>query len=249
MPLGVAEVHLVELASEQRGLFPALARADLDDDVLVVERIARDELGPQLLGQAIDLERRGALFLAREVAQVRIVALLQLARIGDAFFTFAQPADRVDDRLELGVLLADRAQAVAVAGDVRVAHRPSELVVPLLDLHESLPQLGRELAHAAASPASASSSDAIATSVIGASGRRVVIAWSSSPGATAARMSGLRSWPAPRRRTSYERLATGITSTRRTTRSTMRLIRGTNAETTIAMTTTNSTKAVPHRAW
>src|SRR5207253_8393851 len=140
MALGIAEVHLVELAREQRGFFPALAGTDLDDDVLVVERIARDELGPQLLGQPIDLERGGALLFAREVAQVGVVAKLQLASVGHALLAIAQSPDRVDDRLELRVLLPDGAQAVAVARHARVAHRLPELVVALLDLHETRPQ-------------------------------------------------------------------------------------------------------------
>src|SRR4029077_12725608 len=144
-------------------------------------------------------------------------------------------------------LLTDGAELVAVPGDARVAHRAPELVVARLDLGQPAAELGGELGHAAASPASASSSDAIATSIIGSSGRRVVIAWRSRPGAMARRMSGLSSCPAPRRSTSYEIEATGITRTRRTTRSTMRFTRGRKAKTAIAMTTTNSRNAVPHR--
>src|SRR5204862_1079932 len=159
MPLGVAEVHLVELAREERGLFSALTGADLDDDVLVVERIARDQLRAQLLGEAVDLERGGALLLAREIAQVSVVAELQLASVGHALLAIAQSPDRVDDRLELRVLLPDGAQAVAVARHTRAAHSLPELVVALLDLPETRAPLRSELAHAAAVPASGSSGD------------------------------------------------------------------------------------------
>ena len=44
MPFGVAGVHAVEVGGEERGFLAALAGADLDDDVLLIERVARDEL-------------------------------------------------------------------------------------------------------------------------------------------------------------------------------------------------------------
>src|SRR2546430_7256925 len=42
--LRITEVHLVEIAGKKSGLFPTLTRADLNDDVLFVERIAWHEL-------------------------------------------------------------------------------------------------------------------------------------------------------------------------------------------------------------
>ena len=42
-PLGVAQVHPQQVAGEQRRLLAALARLDLDDHVLAVVRVARDE--------------------------------------------------------------------------------------------------------------------------------------------------------------------------------------------------------------
>ena len=41
--LGVAQVHPQQVAGEQRGLLAALARLDLQDDVLVVVGVARDQ--------------------------------------------------------------------------------------------------------------------------------------------------------------------------------------------------------------
>jgi hypothetical protein len=52
--VGVAGVHVVELTGEERGLVTAGAGPDLDDDVLVVVRVAVDELGPDALGKVFD---------------------------------------------------------------------------------------------------------------------------------------------------------------------------------------------------
>ena len=48
--VGVAGVHLVELAGEEGGLVATRAGPYLDDNVLVVVRVAIYELGPDLLG-------------------------------------------------------------------------------------------------------------------------------------------------------------------------------------------------------
>src|SRR5207244_1269731 len=67
------------------------------------------------------------------------------------------------------------------------------------------------------------------------------------PGTTGKRMSWDRSWAAPRRSASYEIDATGMTSNRRTTRSTSRLTRGRKAKIAIDTTTTRRRNAVPQR--
>jgi hypothetical protein len=48
--VSVAGVHLVELAGEEGGLVATCAGPDLDDNVLVVVRVAIYELGPDPLG-------------------------------------------------------------------------------------------------------------------------------------------------------------------------------------------------------
>ena len=53
--LGVAQIHPQQVAGEQGGLVAALARLDLEDDVLVVAGVARDEQQPQLLRQLLAL--------------------------------------------------------------------------------------------------------------------------------------------------------------------------------------------------
>jgi hypothetical protein len=52
--VGVAGVHVVELACEESGLVAARAGPDLDNDVLVVVRVAVDEFGPDVLGENFD---------------------------------------------------------------------------------------------------------------------------------------------------------------------------------------------------
>src|SRR5438034_5238401 len=252
MPLGISRVHPVEIAGKQRGLFPALARADLDDDVLLVEGIARHELCTEPGDQLLRPGRELGDFLLREVAHVRVVALGELLRVGEAALGVAQRADRFHDRREGRELLADLADPVAVRRRRGIADRPLELLVALLDARQPASESGAQhLGHAAASasrsPAMASSSDATATSIIRASGLRVVTRCSRSPGATRRRMNRERSCAAPRRSASYEIDATGMTSARRTSRSTSRLTRGRNAKIRIEITTTSRRNAVPQR--
>ena len=52
--VGVAGVHVVELAREEGRLVAAGAGPDFDDDVFVVVRVAVDELGPDALGEVFD---------------------------------------------------------------------------------------------------------------------------------------------------------------------------------------------------
>ena len=81
MTLAVARVHPIEIGPEQRGLFPTLAGADLDDDVLLVERIPWYELGAQLRCELVGLRREIGDLLACEIAQVRVIAVDELPRL------------------------------------------------------------------------------------------------------------------------------------------------------------------------
>src|SRR6266550_1449693 len=252
MPLGVARVHPVEVRSEERRLFPAFARADLDDDVLFVKRVARHELGAQAFGEVVGLRRKLGDLLAGEVVHLGIVPLDELLRLPEALLGLAQRADGLDDRRERRELLTDLADPVSVRRRLGIRDFSLQLFIAPFDTFEPAAQSGRKtVGHAAASasrsPAMASSREATATSIIRASGRRVVMPCSRRPGATSKRMSGDRSCAAPRRSASYEIDATGTTSKRRTMRSMNRLTRGRNAKITIDTTTTSSRKAVPQR--
>src|SRR5439155_5906857 len=91
--LGVTRVHPIQIRREERGLFPALAGAYFEDDVLLVERIARHELSAQACDELLGF--RGELhdFLAGEVAHVRVVAFEELLRFGKALLDIAKRAD------------------------------------------------------------------------------------------------------------------------------------------------------------
>src|SRR5437773_1858941 len=232
----------------------ALAGTHLDDDVLLVEGIARHELRAQTFGEVIGLRREKGGLLAGEVAQVGVITIDELLRLSEPLLGLAKRADGLDDRRKRRELLTDLADAVAVGRRFGIRDFSLELLITLFDALEPAAQSRREpVGHAAASasrsPAMASSSEATATSIIRSSGRRVVIPCSRRPGATSRRMSGDRSCDAPRRSASYEIDATGTTSKRRTTRSTSRLTRGRNAKITIDTTTTSRRNAVPQRGW
>ena len=58
LPLGVAQVHPQQIAGEQRRLLAALARLDLEDHVLVVVRVARQQQLLQPVAEAFPLGLR-----------------------------------------------------------------------------------------------------------------------------------------------------------------------------------------------
>src|SRR2546425_1165538 len=202
MALGVTEVHLVEIAREQRGLFAALPGTDLDDDVLLIERIARHELRAKTRAELCHFVGRFSDLLTRQVAQIRIVAVRQVARLGEPLLRGAKGAHGVDHRLERGELLPDRTQAGGGGRRRGIGKRAAQLVVTPLAIVEPFAQprrqrVGHVAASASRSPAMAPSSDATATSIIRASGRLVVIRCNSRPGAMRTRMTGRRSCAAP----------------------------------------------------
>ena len=107
--LGVARVHAEEIGREERRLFAALAAADLEDRVLLVVRIGRQE-------QELDLPlERAALRLqlgsssSHELAQLGIGERLFV--LGDLLLERPVAAKRVHERLDLVALLVQLARA------------------------------------------------------------------------------------------------------------------------------------------
>src|SRR6185295_9585270 len=138
----------VEIEREERGLFPALAGADLDDDVLLVEWIARDELAAELHERLLELARRRREVLARDVAQVAVVGVDEQPSFLQSLLGIAQRADGIDDRRQLRELLPDFADALVAAGDLGIRHEPRELVVSSLHFREAPAQArGEWIAH------------------------------------------------------------------------------------------------------
>ena len=122
--LGVLEVHLEQVAGEQRGLVAALAGLDLQDRVLVVARVPRDQQEPQLLGELI-----AAVLQPGRLLGERRVLPRELAR-GPDIARGPQPlVVRADDRRQPGVPLADPARHRLVRVQRRVRHLPFQIGV------------------------------------------------------------------------------------------------------------------------
>src|SRR6185503_12752806 len=107
-----------EIEREERSLFAALAGTDLHDDVLLIERIARNELAAELHERLLELARRRRAVLARDVAQVAVVGVDEQPCFLEALLGVAQRADRIDDRRQLRGLLSHFADALVTAGDL-----------------------------------------------------------------------------------------------------------------------------------
>ena len=122
-------VHLQEICREQVRLFSAFGAADLEDDVLAVVGIARDE---QLLELCLELGERRLLLrdLGRHVGAHVAVGLVleELARVGDLGFRRSVRAIGVDDRLQLRVATPGVARRVLIAGGVHLRQARLELL-------------------------------------------------------------------------------------------------------------------------
>ena len=147
MALGVAHVHPVQLGGEQGGLVAAGAGPDLEDDVAVVVRVARQEQDLELLDQArlVGLEAVDLLAGHRLELLVALGGVAHLARAGQFGPGRLEAPERLDDRLELGQLLAEPADLGRVREDLGAAQLRLDRVVPRGDLGE----LVVEVAHAA----------------------------------------------------------------------------------------------------
>ena len=120
--LGVPEVHPQQVAGEQRRLLAALARLDLEDDVLAVVRVARHEQPPQplleLAAPRLQLGRPPRRTPASSAASSRAASRSSSA---------ARSSRWSRRSAQLGVPLAERAGQGLVGVDGRVGE-------PLLEL-------------------------------------------------------------------------------------------------------------------
>ena len=130
MPLGVARVHAEEIGGEERRLVAAGPGADLDDDVLVVVRVLRDEqgaeLGEVLLAQGLQPPN----FVLGQAGELRVGIRGQLFRILELLLAALQVAVDGDDLLEVGPLAAEVGQLARVGEDSRIRHLMIKFVVP-----------------------------------------------------------------------------------------------------------------------
>ena len=129
-PVGVPDVHVEEVLGEQVRLLASLGAADLDDHVLVVVRVAREEQHLQVLLDA----GGGRLRLLRLVAHPELLGhrqVVQRAPVGPV---------RLHDRLELLPATAELAERTLVGQHGRIVH-------PVRDLGELLLQAGQSVEH------------------------------------------------------------------------------------------------------
>jgi hypothetical protein len=130
--LGVAAEHPEQVAGPQPGLVAAGAALDLDDDVLVVVRVALDHRDADLL-----LELPEALARAlQQLAQLGVVAVLgeELLRTGRVVGRAAPLLGQLGGGLEPVVLAPDLGEPAAIGDDLGVGHRARQLGEAGLDL-------------------------------------------------------------------------------------------------------------------
>ena len=149
VPGGVAQVHPEQLGREQRGLVAAGPGPDLEDDVAVVVRVARQEEHLELLEQSrlVGLEAVDLVARHRPHARRRRRCASRSSRAPAS--SGASPAGvriGLDRRLEAGQLRPSRRISFGIGADLRACELGLEVVV----LGRDLGQLGVEVAHVSA---------------------------------------------------------------------------------------------------
>ena len=125
LALGVARVHAEQVAGEERRLVAAGARADLQEDVALVVRIARQQHRLQLAADAREPFLGALPLLFRERLHLRIVG--QLGGRRQVGLRTRVIAEARDDGIDLRVLARHRAIAVHVARRVLRGEQMVEL--------------------------------------------------------------------------------------------------------------------------
>jgi hypothetical protein len=129
MLLGEARIHAEDLRGEERGLIPAGAGANLEDDVLLIVRV----LGQQLQLQVF-FDLRQALFELRQLvlrhgADLGIGLREHELGISDALLRPLVIAESVDHGLQVAVLLGDFLVALVIVDDLVGGHLAAQLFV------------------------------------------------------------------------------------------------------------------------
>src|SRR5688500_18048431 len=190
VPLGEARVHPQKVAREERAFVPARAGADLEEEVLLVVGIARQQHALQVL-----LERGGAApalaqLLLGEGTHARVARHLLGGR--DVRLGAAPSPERFDHRLDLGALLRELAQRVAIVAGIGIGKPAVDLPQPRLQAGEL--RLARVL-HAVPLRRAARASAPVAAPASGSSGTTAPSARRSrSRSASPARVSAWRGW-------------------------------------------------------
>lgn len=120
---GIACIHTEEVAGEEAGLIAAGAAAYLNDSVLIVGRVGRDEQDADILFHLIFEGGRFEEFGLGHLAEFLILFG------GEERLTFGNAVEEclivvvgLDDRLEVLIVLADFDKAFDIRGDKRIVH-------------------------------------------------------------------------------------------------------------------------------
>ena len=131
---GVAGIHAEEIAGEDRRLITARAGAHFQEDVATVLLVAGQQelLQRQLFGLQTRLD--AAHFVVRHGADVAVAVLLHLARLLQLILHSLIGGEGLDDRLDLGEFLGERAEAVLIANDFAITQQRFKLFVAVLEI-------------------------------------------------------------------------------------------------------------------
>ena len=136
LPLGIARVHAEETCGKERRFLAADAAANLDDDVLVVVRVTRQEEDRQLFCKAFALRlRRGDLF-EQQFLHLGIRLGEHFLVLGDGFLRLAVRFVCGHDGRQRGVLARVPLPARHIRHDGGIAEERFELSVFVRDCGE-----------------------------------------------------------------------------------------------------------------
>ncbi len=145
--LGVARVHAEEVAGEERALVAAGAGADLEEQVLLVVGIARQQHALHLVLERGRAATPGAHLLLGELAHRRVAR--HVGGRGDVLAGLAPRAVRLDHGLDLRAFLGEPAVAVEVVDHAGIGEPRVDLLQARLEARE----LGRDrILHGFGSP-------------------------------------------------------------------------------------------------
>ena len=133
----VHRIHAVEVGGKKRALLPAHAAADLDNDVFVVVRVARQEQHAQLVKKALFFRLGSVQFLLRHVLELGIGYKLQ--RLHDVVLALLVRAVGLHHGGKLLLLARERAQLLWVSVNFRHFEQLADLVIAARELFELFP--------------------------------------------------------------------------------------------------------------
>ena len=136
LSLGVARVHAKEVGREERGLFAALRAPELEDGVLSLVRVGREEEQLDRLFEALAIAVELRELRLREIAELGI--LERVLRLADPPLDVPVARERAHHGLEIAPLLVELRRARAVGQHVRPAEHLFELAVSARELLQLL---------------------------------------------------------------------------------------------------------------